>query len=35
MLSVSSQVRIFLACHPVDMHKSFHGLIGLNESVLK
>jgi transposase len=35
MLSVSSQVRIFLARHPVDMRKSFHGLIGLTESVLQ
>lgn len=35
MLSVSSQVKIFLARHPVDMRKSFHGLIGLTESVLK
>jgi len=34
MLSVSSQVRIFLARDPVDMRKSFHGLIGLTESVL-
>ena len=35
MLSVSSQVRIYLARHPVDMRKSFHGLIGLTESVLQ
>ena len=35
MLSISSQVRIFLARHPVDMRKSFHGLIGLTESVLQ
>ena len=35
MLSVSSQVRIFLARDPVDMRKSFHGLIGLTESVLR
>ena len=34
MLSVSSQTRIFLAREPVDMRKSFHGLIGLTESVL-
>jgi transposase len=35
MLSVSSQVRIFLARDPVDMRKSFHGLVGLTESVLR
>ena len=35
MLSVSSQTRIFLAREPVDMRKSFHGLIGLTESVLE
>lgn len=35
MLSISSQVRIFLARDPVDMRKSFHGLIGLTESVLR
>ena len=35
MLSISSQVRIFLARDPVDMRKSFHGLIGLTESVLQ
>jgi len=35
MLSLSSQVRIFLARDPVDMRKSFHGLIGLTESVLR
>ena len=35
MLSVSCHVRIFLARDPVDMRKSFHGLIGLTESVLK
>ena len=35
MLSFSSQVRIFLARDPVDMRKSFHGLIGLTESVLQ
>ena len=33
--SVSSQMRIFLAREPVDMRKSFHGLIGLTESVLR
>ena len=35
MLSISSQVRIFLARDPVDMRKSFNGLIGLTESVLQ
>jgi transposase len=35
MLSVSSQTRIFLAREPVDMRKSFNGLIGLTESVLQ
>ena len=35
MLSLSSQVRIFLAREPCDMRKSFHGLIGLTESVLR
>ena len=35
MLSISSQTRIFLAREPVDMRKSFHGLIGLTESVLQ
>jgi len=35
MLSVSRQTRIFLAREPVDMRKSFHGLIGLTESVLE
>ncbi len=35
MLSVSSQTRVFLARDPVDMRKSFHGLIGLAESVLE
>jgi transposase len=35
MLSISGQVRIFLARDPVDMRKSFHGLIGLTESVLR
>jgi transposase len=35
MLSVSSQTRVFLARDPVDMRKSFHGLIGLTESVLQ
>lgn len=35
MLSVSSQTRVFLARDPVDMPKSFHGLIGLTESVLE
>jgi transposase len=34
MLSVSSQTRVFLARGPVDMRKSFNGLIGLTESVL-
>jgi len=35
MLSISSPVRILLARDPVDMRKSFHGLIGLTESVLQ
>jgi len=35
MLSISSQTRVFLARDPVDMRKSFHGLIGLTESVLE
>ena len=35
MLSVSRQMRILLAREPVDMRKSFHGLIGLAESVLR
>ena len=35
MLSVSSQTRVYLARDPVDMRKSFNGLIGLTESVLK
>ena len=35
MLSIFSQVRIFLARDPVDMRKSFNGLIGLTESVLQ
>jgi len=34
MLSLANQVRIFLARDPVDMRKSFHGLVGLTESVL-
>ena len=35
MLSISRQTRVFLARDPVDMRKSFHGLIGLTESVLE
>jgi transposase len=35
MLSVSSQMRVFLARDAVDMRKSFNGLIGLAESVLE
>ena len=35
MLSIPSQLRIFLARDPVDMRKSFHGLVSLTESVLK
>jgi len=35
MLSVSSQTRIFVAREAVDIRKSFNGLIGLAESVLK
>ena len=34
MLSLVNQVRIFLARNPCDMRKSFHGLVGLTESVL-
>jgi len=34
MLSLVNQVRIFLARDPCDMRKSFHGLVGLTESVL-
>jgi transposase len=34
MLSVASHLRVFLARDPVDMRKSFHGLIALAESVL-
>jgi transposase len=35
MLSVSSHVRVLLAKEPVDMRKSFHGLVALTESVLQ
>jgi transposase len=35
MLSVSCHVRVFLARDPVDLRKSFTGLIALTESVLK
>ena len=35
MWSISPQVRIFLAREPVDMRKSFHGLVSLTEAVLK
>jgi len=35
MLTLSRELRIFLARNPVDMRKSFHGLIGLTESVLE
>jgi len=35
MWSLSCQVRIFLAREPVDLRKSFHGLVSLAESVLK
>jgi transposase len=35
MFSIPYQVRILLARDPVDMRKSFHGLVGLTESVLK
>ena len=35
MLSVLGHLRIFLARDPVDMRKSFHGLVSLTESVLK
>jgi transposase len=35
MLSVSNQVRVFLARDAVDMRKSFHGLTALAESVLQ
>ena len=34
MLSVSNHMRIFLARDPVDMRKSFHGLIGLTDRCL-
>jgi len=34
MLSVPRTTRVFLARHPVDMRKSFHGLVALTESVL-
>jgi len=35
VLAISSQTRVFLARDPVDMRKSFHGLISLTESVLE
>jgi transposase len=35
MLTLSRDLRIFLARDPVDMRKSFNGLIGLTESVLE
>lgn len=35
MFSIGSRLRIFLARDPVDMRKSFHGLVSLTESVLK
>ena len=35
MLSIAGNVRVFLAREPVDMRKSFHGLIALTESVLQ
>ena len=35
MLSLSNQVRVFLARDPCDMRKSFHGLVGLTEAVLR
>jgi len=35
MWSLSCQVRVFLARDPVDLRRSFHGLVSLAESVLK
>ena len=35
MFSIPSWLRIFLARDPVDMRKSFHGLVSLTESVLE
>ncbi len=35
MLSLSRHVRVFLACDPVDMRKSFTGLVALTESILR
>ena len=35
MLTLSRDLQIFLARDPVDMRKSFNGLIGLTESVLE
>jgi len=35
MFSIPSRLRIFLARDPVDMRKSFHGLVSLTESVLR
>ena len=35
MLSISSQVRIFICSRPTDMRKSFPGLVGLAESVIQ
>jgi transposase len=34
MLSIPRTLRVFLARNPVDMRKSFHGLVALTESVL-
>ena len=34
MLSVSSQTRVFLARGPVDMRKSFNGLVAVVQNVL-
>jgi len=34
MLSIPRTLRVFLARTPVDMRKSFHGLVALTESVL-
>ena len=35
MLSISGHVRVLLARQPVDMRKSFHGLVSLAETALR
>ena len=35
MIALAPQIRVFLYRRPTDMRKSFHGLVGLTESVLK